>query len=152
MKEMKTNRRPAQETQLLVDGCNVMRELQATERSRSSGDFAAFGRCLNAVANRADRICHLWPACKATVVFDGPRGTHRAHSPYTSIVPSGGSGSDRADNCIVQDVTRLRSTASSPFIIVVTNDRELRVKALLAGANEAWYIEDFLRMANRAAA
>jgi len=137
----------ATEAAVLIDGHNCLLSVAAitqrfTNKKEASGEI---GRRWLAMA--CERIFREQPNVETTIYFDSADSGVHHHSNAVKIVYSGGTGDQKADHAILEQLAYMQMMNVEASSYVFTNDLDLRKKATALGANSAdveflhdWYL------------
>lgn len=117
---------------LLLDGHNLLFALQARYRRVKEHDYPDW-RARQWLTDDVVMLAADRPNCRIRLVFDGPERSESTPSENVTTIYSGGSGDDRADRVLLEELRYFRQTPLDT-IILISNDGELCGKALRQGA------------------
>jgi hypothetical protein len=126
------NARPCR---LMIDGHNLLPKLKPLIGSsyfKAGQGPTAQARAL--LIERVKTLTALHPLLDADIWFDGPDDQHWSETDNLRVWFSGGKGSDRADDRILESLQSEVYRGSQTTRLVVTEDRDLLVQARARGA------------------
>ena len=121
---------------VLLDGHNIVLT-QAEHYAVVMGDPTTERAARNQLVHMCMAITHRHSQIQIHCFFDGPESKKQQPSPCVSVIYSGGTGEHRADTAMCNYIEFLNTEKNDRFVVVVTDDRDLRSHCIELGAQVA---------------